>query len=364
MPDDTPFQSYSLSDKPLTANPPKPSPYNIPLFDVEEVQSKIDRSSTDDALRKQKKTLEIMAATGGVARLRKQPRNFTVILNKLAKEYPHFVNVITFLKKRMVLNSLKKHPHLDFGASLLLTGPAGVGKSSFLFKLAELMNTEFYSYSCAATSGAFGLVGLSSTWGNGRYGKLHEILVNKQCPNPIILLDEVEKVATNDNRFSTLSSSLYGLLEKNNARYFRDEFVDQQMDASRINWFATANDVELLDPSILDRFHVVQIRVPTSSELEKMIPNLYVQAITELGVKEHFNMKLDPQVVRLLSCQPGTSIRKIKSAICGAISNAAEGRVKGKDISLQIKDLDLEEWASKNPMGYIWSIGGEHSQMN
>jgi len=367
VPDDISFGNYHQNNEPPKSRPIRRSPYNFKLYDTEDVRDKLSLIRGNIKQEKQESALKQMASIGGVVRLRKQPRNFSVILNKLEVEYPHFSNVTSKLRKKMKLNSLQKHPFIDFGKGLLLTGPAGTGKSSFLFKLSEGLNTEFYSYSCAVSSSAFDLVGLSAKWGNGSRGKIHELLIEKECPNPIILLDEIEKVVDNDQRFSSLSGALLGLLEKNNARYFRDEFVDQKMDASKINWCATANDASLLTAPIRDRFDVVEVRAPSACELKKMVPSLYKKALAELGVKAHFNPKLGEDIIKLLSLNEGASIRRIKAAIEEGVSNAVDRHRHGEKISIKVEDvsgLSYEDKIYGNPIGFIWDIGGEPSQIH
>jgi len=354
---------YNFNQGYLRISRPRKSPYDVKLFDVEEVHHKIQEIGESFKRMAEKKLLEKMAASEGIGRLRKQPKNYNAILNRLEAEYPHFQNVVAKLRRKMKVNSLQKYPSISFGRAILLTGPAGSGKSSFLFKLSEALNTEFYSYSCAATSNAFDLVGLSGKWGNGSRGKIFELLVEKECPNPIVLLDEIEKVADNGQRLSSLSDALYGLLEKNNARYFHDEFIDQKMDASKINWFATANDTSLLPAPILDRFDVVEVRLPSSCELMKMVPNLYKKILVELNVQNHFDSRLDESVIKLLSLNKGASIRRIKAAIEDGVANAVDRYKTGGKLSIKVEDVrgfNISSGSNK-PIGFIWQNGDELS---
>lgn len=358
--DDNP---YTFNQGHLKISRTRKSPYDIKLFDVEEVHHKIEEIGESFKRMAEKKLLEKMAASEGVGRLRKQPKNYNAILNRLEAEYPHFQNVVAKLRRQMKVNSLQKYPSISFGRAILLSGPAGSGKSSFLFKLAEELNTEFYSYSCACSSNGFDIVGLSPKWGNGSKGKIHELLAERNCPNPIILLDEIEKVADSDQRFGSIEDALYGLLEKNNAKHFRDEYIGIKTNASMVNWFATANDASLLSPPILDRFDVVEVRTPTSSELMKMVPNLYKKTLVELNVQGHFDSKLDESVIKLLSLNEGASIRRIKAAIEEGVAHAVDRYKTGEKLSVKIEDVSgfNLNGGSNRPVGFIWKNGGEPS---
>ena len=343
------------------------SHYGFKLFNVEDACQKKEGIGDNYKQAAEKKVLERMEALGGIVRLRKQPRNYNAILNRLEAEYPHFQNVVTKLRRKMKVNSLQKYPSLNFGRALLLTGPPGTGKSSFLFKLSEAMNTEFYSYSCAASSNAFDLVGLSAKWGNGSKGKIQELLVERKCPNPIILLDEIEKFSQGDQRFSSIEDALYGLLEKNNAKYFCDEYVGIKINASMVNWFATANNASLLSAPIQDRFDVVEVRAPTSRELQVMIPNLYKKVLVELNVQDYFNAKLESSVIRFLSFGGSLSIRRIKAALEDGITSAVERYKVGEKLYVQLEDIsgfNQADVRNNKKVGFIWDNGDELLQIH
>jgi len=243
---------------------------------------------------------------------------------------------------------------LNFGANLLLNGPAGCGKSSFMMELAESFDTKFLSVSCAAVTNGFDLTGLSAGWGNGKAGKIHGVLADERCPNPICLLDEVDKAGSDNDRHN-FTGALYGLLEKNNAKKFKDEFVGVEMDASQINWFGTSNDTTYMDSAILDRFTVLQVHAPTQKDLLKIIPQIFRQTVLQHELQEVFTTEINADVVQALSSQESVSIRRIKASLETALANAAV-RVKkgGKKVFLTIEDLPEEsERNVKQRMGFI-----------
>jgi len=312
------------------------------------------------SVRKQKDSQEVltclrnMQMKGGLVHLVAQPEGYEVLLARLEEKYPHFRNVTDFIKNRMRLNALKEYPVLNFGASLLLNGPAGCGKSSFLIELAECFDTKFLSIQCAAATCSADLTGLSGSWGNGRSGKVFDILVNKRCPSPIILLDELDKVGHNKERHN-FTGALYGLLEKNNAKKFTDEFVDVELNASMINWFSTSNDTSAMDSAILDRFKVLQVTAPTQQDLMKIIPQIFRQTVFEMELQEMFETHLNASVIKSLATQSNISIRRIKSSLETALANAAIRVEKdGQKVSLIADDLPTDSFEPvKQKMGFI-----------
>jgi len=330
------------------------SAYSFNLYDVDAVQQQLKSAETKKDADELKKCLRQMIMRSGQVQLVAQPKDYERILNRLEQKYPHFSNVTEFIRNRMRLNALKKHPVLSFGANLLMNGPAGCGKSSFMIELAESFETKFLSVSCASATNSFDLTGLSAGWGNGKSGKIHSVLADERCPNPFVLLDEVDKAGSDNDRHN-FTGALYGLLEKNNAKKFKDEFVGVEMDASMINWFGTSNEIAHMDSAILDRFTVLQVHAPSKKDLQKIIPQIFKQVVLKHDLQDVFSTSLDDAVITSLSTQEHISIRRIKSSLETALANAAV-RVKkdGKKVFLTTEDLPKEsEKNVKQRMGFI-----------
>jgi len=328
--------------------------YSFKLYDVDEVQKQLKSAETKKDAEELTKCLRRLIMRSGQVQLVPQSDGYEGILNGLEQKYPHFGNVIEFLRNRMRLNALKKHPVLSFGSNLLLNGPAGCGKSSFMIELAESFDTKFLSIPCASSSNGFDLVGLSSGWGNGKAGKIHAVLAEERCPNPFVLLDEVDKAGADSERHN-FTGALFGLLEKNNAKKFQDEFAGVEMDASQINWFGTSNEIAHMDSAILDRFTVLQVNAPSKKDLLKIIPQIFRQTVLQHELQEVFTTEINADVVQALSTQESVSIRRIKASLETALANAAT-RVKkdGKKVFLRVEDLPEDRRENvKMKIGFI-----------
>jgi len=335
----------------------------VKLYDENDVKNRLEGVADDREHAQERSVLREMLMKHDKIYLEPMPVEYSVILDEMDARYPHFHEVTDCLRKRLAFASVQSHPALLLGMNLLLDGPPGVGKSSYLIMLSKKFNTVFLNISCACVSNSFDLAGLSSRWGNGRHGKLHNILVEQACPNPIVLLDEIEK--SNQDSKSDFSGALFGLLEKNNAKSFTDEFIDVPMDASMINWFATSNHVSALDPAIKDRFVVLQVRAPNKNELRKMIPHIYRDLRAENNVEEVLSANISKVVIDKLSSLDGISIRKVKRALDEAQSNAINRAAKPITRKVQVKISDLPkmtiEVPSRQAIGFIWPKNTERT---
>ncbi|TLS77924.1 AAA family ATPase [Mariprofundus erugo] len=331
------------------------SPYALQLYDRDAVDRRFNEVKTQRDTQQIQDILKTMQSRSCVSELVPQPEGFETILDGILAGYPHFTPVIEFMRSRMRLNALKRNPALGFTANVLLVGPAGCGKSSFLDSLGRLLGTKFASIACAAATNGFDLCGLSGGWGNGKSGGLHNLLVNENCPNPIILLDEIDKAGVSDEKFPFIGC-LYGLLEPQNAKRFKDEFVGVEVDASRIIWFASANDVRLLDAPIRDRFEIIEVPAPDANDLRQIIPQLYRQRLVDHGLQEVFDPEIDLRLVDHLATAEATSIRRIKSLVDTALANAA-ARIGRTEALMEIAATDLPD---SGPAKSTYRIGFVH----
>ena len=159
-------------------------------------------------------------------------------LDGLYDTCPNFVAVIDELRKYVALAVAGNEP-MSF-TPILLLGEPGVGKTHFAKELARALGTGHEFISMSSLTAGWILSGASSQWNNAKPGKVAHTLVHGEFANPIVVLDEVDK-AGGDSRYDPMGA-LYGLLEKETARHFKDEFVEIDMDASHILWVSTAND--------------------------------------------------------------------------------------------------------------------------
>jgi len=319
------------------ADEEKVSAYMLDMYNPEDVDKRLKFAERQKEMGLLKSVLDQMRMDRPCRPLTPQPGDYGEILDALKSRYPHFNDVIEMLRARMRLNGLKKHPTLEFGANILLLGAPGCGKSSFLLELGESLGTKFISISCASMSMAGELSGLSTGWSTAQPGMVFETLVQQGCANPIMLLDEIDKSQAEGSHL--FMSALYSLLEKNDARRFRDEFVGVPIDASRINWFASANDIDLLSAPIRDRFEVICVNEPTKEELLHMLPQIYKKLVAQHGLQDVFADELAMEVVDVMLLGH-MSIRRLKAALETAMANAS-ARAGESDTKLLLRPEDV-----------------------
>ncbi len=141
----------------------------------------------------------------------------------------------------------------------VVVGPPGIGKTFYARKLAGALGvpSEVIAMNLMTDRGA-AFSGLAPIWRASSPGKVAKLLIEGSHACPLIVIDEIEK-ASPINPSETPENVLHSLLERENAARFVDEFVDLPIRADHIFWLATANSLDPLPASIVDRLIVFQV---------------------------------------------------------------------------------------------------------
>lgn len=197
------------------------------------------------------------------------------------------------------------------GKILCLEGPPGVGKTSIGKSVAEALNKKFYRFSVGGLNDASEIKGHRRTYVASRPGKLVECLKQTGAMNPLMMIDEVDKLGT---RMSASggdpTGALLELLDPSQNSSFRDQFLDVEIDASQVLFLCTANDLSHMPKPLKDRMEIIQ--VAGYDNMEKVeIAKRYVEKRlrAESGVTEAMFAGLSDEILHYLvkeySREPG-----------------------------------------------------------
>ena len=249
-------------------------------------------------------------------------------LDSLYDSCPNFGEVIDDLKKSLALSVCGNEP-VHF-TPILLLGEPGIGKTHFAKELAQTLGTGYEYVPMSSLTAGWILSGASSQWTNAKPGKVASTLVSGDYANPLMVLDEVDK-AGGDSRYDPMGA-LYGLLERDTARCFKDEFIEVEMDASHILWVSTANDGARLPEPILNRMMVYEIPRPDEEASFRIACRLYAEIVHEHAWG--FPEEPPADVMEILAGLPPRDMRKRLIAAFGT------AKIAGRS-ELTLRDFDL-----------------------
>ena len=249
-------------------------------------------------------------------------------LDELDATSPNFREVTDDLRKSLAL-AISGREAVQFTPVLLL-GEPGVGKTHFAKGLASALGTGYEFVPMNSLTAGWILSGASAQWNHARPGRVAQALIRGEYANPLLVLDEVDK-AGGDHRYDPMAA-LYGLLERDTAASFRDEYIDVDIDASHILWVATANDESAIPEPILNRMNVYSVERP-DADGSRRIALLVYQSILD---QHHWAFPTEP-AGDVLDKLVGIPPRDMKKLLQDAFGNA---RMAHRD-HLVPEDVDL-----------------------
>lgn len=189
------------------------------------------------------------------------------------------------------------NPHSK-GHVLALCGPPGCAKTVILKSLAEALDLPFYQVNFGGLNDVSVLTGHSETYVGSKPGKFVEILTSAGCMNPIIYLDEIDKISEYKGR--EINGILTHLLDEEQNSKFQDNYLSNiNINLSRALFVIAFNEHDKVDRIVSDRMKIIYIDSPTSDAKvkiasDKMIPDI----INTLNIKKDKFITLDDELLK------------------------------------------------------------------
>lgn len=227
---------------------------------------------------------------------------------------------------------------------LLFVGLAGTGKTSIAQSIAQAVGRTFVRIPFGGLSSALDLRGLSKIQPEAEPGAIIKSLREAQSRNPVILLDEIDRVSE-DSR-GAIMGVLLELLDPEQNRHFTDHYIDYPFDLSHVLFIATANTTHNISTAVMDRLET--IAMPSYTDEEKIIiAKKYIlpRLLTKSGLASDSLSIYDAafkKMARQTGFDPG--IRSIERSLEAIVRKAAFQLVNKAATSFTINEQNLNEY--------------------
>jgi len=243
--------------------------------------------------------------------------------------------IVEFLAVRK-LSGGKKSP------VICLVGPPGVGKTSIAKSVAEALNRKYVRMSLGGVHDEAEIRGHRKTYIGSMPGRIANALKQAKSMNPLILLDEVDKVGSDYK--GNVSAALLEVLDTEQNFSFRDHYVECDIDLSDVLFFTTANSLDNVDRPLLDRMEIIEINGYTDEE-KLQIAKKYIisKQQKENGLKKSQIKITDTAILDIIHYYTKESgVRELERKIAAIMRKSAGLIVTGEKKSVTASPKTLE----------------------
>ena len=255
--------------------------------------------------------------------------------------------IIEYLGVKKFTNSLR-------GPILCLVGPPGVGKTTLAFSIAEAMNRNFVKISLGGVNDEAEIIGHRRTYLGASPGRIIKQMIKAKSSNPVFLIDEIDKMTTSHK--GDPASVLLEVLDQNQNKYFKDNYVEEEYDLSKVMFIATANYINDIPEALLDRLEIINLSGYTEYEkLEIARKYLIPKICKEHGLNYNclvINDNVLLNIIRHYTKEAGVREleRKISTIIRKVVTSLSETKISKNKITITNKLI--EQYLGNNEFEY------------
>jgi len=255
--------------------------------------------------------------------------------------------IVEFFSVRQLAQ--KREITLDGSAGTILcfSGPPGVGKTSLANSIADALGRPLVRIALGGLEDVSELRGHRRTYIGSMPGRLVQGLITAKSMDPVIVLDEIDKVGRSNRGDPT--SVLLEILDPEQNKEYRDHYLNFDIDLSKAIFIATANDVGQIPAPLRDRMEFISVNSYTPNEkLEIAKQYLIPQELKKHALKEE-EFEISDKALKLLideyTREPG--VRGLRRKVAGIMRKIASKRLVDETEIIKIKTKDLPEYADK-----------------
>lgn len=243
-----------------------------------------------------------------------------------------------------VLNLKRQKGEKVKAPAMLFLGLVGTGKTTMAYSIAQALGRKFGRIPMGGMGDAMQLRGRSRAYPDAEPGQIMKLLRRTQTNNPVILLDEIDRVT--DEARADIMGVLVEILDPEQNSHFLDHFIDYPFDLSQVFFIATANNTKNVATAVLDRLEAIEM--PSYSDNEKItIAKNYLlpKAFSTSGLSARditFDEGVWTQIVRPLGFDAG--MRTLDRTINSICRKIAKLKLEGRKEKVLITSANLKEF--------------------
>lgn len=269
--------------------------------------------------------------------------------------------IIEFLAVKQMTQQIR-------GPIICLVGPPGVGKTTLAFSIAKAIGRNFVKISVGGINDEAEIIGHRKTYIGATPGRIITSMKKAGSINPVFLIDEIDKM-TKDIKGDP-ASTLLEVFDPEQNKYFKDNYIEEEYDLSKVMFITTANYIEQIPEALRDRLEIVKLSGYTEYEKLDICKNHLLKRICEEHGIDKELIKISDEIylkiirnytkeagVRELERKISTIIRKIVTSI--VINNTKPKEIKvTEDIIKEYLGNEKYHYTFKETEGQVGVVNG------
>ena len=234
------------------------------------------------------------------------------------------------------------------GSIMLLSGPPGVGKTSLGRSVASALGREFYRFSLGGMRDEAEIKGHRRTYIGAMPGKFVQALRECKTANPVIMLDEIDKIGASFR--GDPASALLEVLDPEQNKDFLDHYLDVRVDLSKVLFICTANQLDTIPGPLLDRMEEIRLSGYLAAEKVEIARNhLLPKQLERVGLKAKGQLRIDTAAIRKIAENYAreAGVRKLEKSLGTIARKAVMKLLKRNKAPIHITVKNLEDYLGK-----------------
>ena len=247
---------------------------------------------------------------------------------------------VSNVKERIIEYLAVKELSLDVDTPIIcLVGPPGVGKTTLASSIASSINRNFVKISLGGVCDEALIKGHVRTYLGATPGLIIDGIKRSKSSNPVFLIDEIDKMCVSFK--GDPASALLEVLDPSQNKHFKDNYIEEEYDLSKVLFIVTANDITKIPEALRDRLEIISI--PGYTELEKIqiAQNYLIPTICRSHGIDNIKLKDDKLLDIIRSYTHESGVRELYRIISKLVRKAIKDQVlENKKISLTKTTID------------------------
>lgn len=230
------------------------------------------------------------------------------------------------------------------GSIILLVGPPGVGKTSIGRSIADALGRKFYRFSLGGMRDEAEIKGHRRTYIGAMPGKLVQALKEVEVANPVIMLDEIDKIGASYQ--GDPASALLEVLDPEQNVDFMDHYLDLRLDLSKTLFVCTANQLDTIPGPLLDRMEIIRLAgYITEEKLAIAKHHLWPRLLLRSGI-ERARLRITDTAIRAIieGYAREAGVRNLEKQLSRVVRKAAVRLLDDENLKLNIGRKEVEQF--------------------